>query len=40
MANKWTVYAATYLTYSVVHAIRTCWASMKTIMIDEPYDFS
>lgn len=40
MVNKWAVYAATYLTYSVVHSIRTCWASLKTVLIDEPFNFS
>lgn len=40
MVNKWLVYGATYITYSVVHSIRTCWASLKTVFIAEPYDFS
>lgn len=40
MVNKWTVYAATYATYSAIHSIRTCFASLKTMLNDEPYEFS
>ncbi len=37
MANKWLIYAATFATYSIVHSIRTCWASLKTVFTDSPY---
>lgn len=40
MANKWLIYAATYASYSIVHSVRTCWASLKTVFTDEPYEFS
>ena len=37
MANKWLIYAATYASYSLIHSIRTCWASLKTVFTSDPY---
>lgn len=40
MVNKWLIYSATYSTYTLIHSVRTCWASLKTVFTDEPYEFS
>ncbi len=29
---KWTVYALTFITYALYHAVRAAWAGMKTML--------
>ena len=38
--NKWVIYAVTFLTYSTIHSIRTCWSSLKPFLIKAPYSMS
>ena len=38
--NKWIIYAVTFLTYSTIHSIRTCWSSLKPFLIHEPYNMN
>lgn len=37
--KKWGIYALTFLTYSLIHSVRTCWASLKTMLEGEPFLF-
>ena len=38
--DKWTIYFITYITYSLLHAIRTSWESLKRTLDQEPFNFS
>jgi len=40
MENKWKIFALTFLSWSVIHSIRTAWSSLKYILNSPPYGFS
>lgn len=40
IAEKWKIFLLTFLTYSLIHGVRTSWASLKYILNSAPYSFS
>jgi hypothetical protein len=40
MHNKWKTFILTFLTYSLIHSVRTSWSSLKFILNSAPYNFS
>ena len=39
LSVKWRIYAITFLTYGFIHSIRTCWASLKPVLEEQPFNF-
>jgi sugar phosphate permease len=39
MSSK-TIYVLTFLSYALIHSVRTGWSYMKTYMQHEPFNFS
>jgi sugar phosphate permease len=40
MKIKWKMFVITFLTYSVIHSVRTSWSSMKSFLNTAPYHFN
>jgi len=40
MHEKWKIFALTFLSYSLIHAVRTAWSSLKYSLNSPPYAFS
>jgi hypothetical protein len=39
MGEKWWVFLLTFLSYSLIHAVRTAWSSLKYALNSPPYAF-
>lgn len=37
---KWKIFALTFVTYSMIHGVRTSWSSLKYTLNSPPYSFS
>ena len=40
MDSKWKIFLLTFLSYSLIHAVRTSWSSLKYVLNSPPYGFS
>jgi sugar phosphate permease len=38
--NNWKVYILTFVTYALIHSVRTSWSYIKTFSQGDPLDFS
>ena len=39
VAEKWKVFGLTLISYSLIHAVRTSWSSLKYVLNSAPYAF-
>lgn len=39
IAEKWKVFILTFISYSLIHSVRTAWSSLKYALNSAPYAF-
>jgi hypothetical protein len=40
MQTKWKIFALTFTSYALIHAVRTSWSSLKYSLNSPPFGFS